>query len=106
MSCRTVNKDQSAHDRVRSVNNSAAAVRQGVSVTIDVQLLQCFVAVSDERHFRRAGERLGYSTSYVSQRIRRLEREFGVHLFVRTSRSVHPTAAALELTPKVRAVLE
>ena len=50
--------------------------------------LECFFAVADEQHFRRAAERLSVSQATVSQAVRRLEGELGGVLFDRSTRLV------------------
>jgi len=60
---------------------------------LDLRQLECFVAVAEELHFRRAGERLGLSQSALSERISALEHEVGVQLLFRTTRQVSLTQA-------------
>ena len=60
---------------------------------MDIRQLKCFVAVAEELHFRRAGERLGLSQSALSERVSALEHELGARLFFRTTRQVSLTQA-------------
>jgi DNA-binding transcriptional LysR family regulator len=71
----------------------------------DLNTLAVFAAVADAGGFHAAGERLGVSASAVSQAVRKLERELGVVLFQRTTRSVRLTAAGERLYASVRPAL-
>ncbi|AKF11720.1 LysR family transcriptional regulator [Sandaracinus amylolyticus] len=59
--------------------------------------LLSFVAVVEEGSFRRAAERLGVTSSAVSQSVARIEEHLGVQLLHRTTRSVVPTEAGEQL---------
>ncbi|WP_328400039.1 LysR family transcriptional regulator [Streptomyces sp. NBC_00390] len=72
---------------------------------LDPRLLRSFTAVADELHFTRAAARLYVAQQALSRDIRRLERELGVELFVRTTRQVTLTADGERLLPYARRVL-
>ncbi|MEV4140405.1 LysR family transcriptional regulator [Dactylosporangium sp. NPDC049742] len=64
--------------------------------------LDAFIVLAEELHFGRTAERLGVSTTRVSQTIRKLERRVGVPLFHRTSRRVELTDAGRRLHDDVQ----
>lgn len=67
--------------------------------------LQYFITVAEELHFARAAARLHIVPAVVSQRVRDLEKELGVRLFERTSRTVALTPAGRLLAGPARTVL-
>lgn len=71
----------------------------------DPRLLRAFLAVAEELHFTRAAARLYVAQQALSRDIRRLERELGAALFVRTTRQVSLTADGARLLPLARRVL-
>ncbi|ARS71026.1 LysR family transcriptional regulator [Sinorhizobium meliloti] len=84
-------------DRHRSILNR--------SHPLDLWSVKAFVAVAEELHFGRAARRLKLTQSTLSQRIRRLESDVGVPLFVRSTRNVELTAAGATFLPLARDVL-
>ncbi|MGW7639738.1 LysR family transcriptional regulator [Streptomyces decoyicus] len=71
----------------------------------DPRLLRAFLAVAEELHFTRAAARLYVAQQALSRDIRRLERELGAALFVRTTRQVALTPDGARLLPLARRVL-
>jgi DNA-binding transcriptional LysR family regulator len=67
--------------------------------------LTAFVAVATHRSFRRAADELGTAPSTLSHAMRGLEDRLGVRLLNRTTRSVSPTEAGLELLSRLQATL-
>ena len=67
--------------------------------------LQAFVAIAEERSFRRAAARLGLTPSTLSHALRSLEERLCVQLLARTTRSVAPTAAGTALLAELRPAL-
>ncbi|MGW1206650.1 LysR family transcriptional regulator [Streptomyces cyaneofuscatus] len=72
----------------------------------DPRLLRAFLAVAEELHFTRAAARLFVAQQALSRDIRRLERELGAELFVRTTRQVALTPDGERLLPYARRVLD
>ncbi len=72
---------------------------------MDIRQLECFVAVAEELHFRKAGERLGLSQSALSERISALEQELGARLFFRTTRQVSLTQAGAKFVQDAKKIL-
>jgi DNA-binding transcriptional LysR family regulator len=58
---------------------------------MELRHLRTIVAVAEHRSLTRAGEELFLTQSAVSQQVSRLEKELGVEVFRRNSRSVEPT---------------
>lgn len=72
---------------------------------MDVRQLEYFVAVAEELSFTRAAARCHVVQSALSYQVARLERENGVLLFERSSRSVRLAPAGELLLPRARRVL-
>ena len=71
----------------------------------DLSDVALFAAVVEAGGFRAAAERRGLSASSLSDRIRRLERDLGLRLLHRTTRSVTPTEAGMRLLDRLRPAL-
>jgi molybdenum-dependent DNA-binding transcriptional regulator ModE len=65
-----------------------------------------FIAVLEQRSFRKAAKLLNLSPSRVSEMVRRLEEQLGVRLLERTTRSVAPTTAGETLLMRLKPALE
>jgi DNA-binding transcriptional LysR family regulator len=72
---------------------------------IDVEALIAFCAVIDAGSFSGAAERLGQTPSGVSRSISRLEKQLGMTLMQRTTRSLHLTEEGAWLLARARATL-
>ncbi|QFQ97828.1 LysR family transcriptional regulator [Streptomyces phaeolivaceus] len=77
-----------------------------VPYAVDSRLLRSFLAVAEELHFTRAAARLFVAQQALSRDVKRLERELGVELFVRSTRQVGLTGDGERLVPHARRVLE
>ena len=67
---------------------------------VELRDLRAFETLAAELHFGRAAVRLGVSQPTLSRHVRRLERELGVVLAHRTSRTVRLTDAGHELAER------
>lgn len=72
---------------------------------MDLRLFRSFLEVAETRNFTRAAARIHLAQSALSQQISLLERDLGVRLFHRTSRSVTLTEAGTALVPLARDLL-
>ncbi|MEV0116003.1 LysR family transcriptional regulator [Streptomyces sp. NPDC050844] len=73
---------------------------------LEIRELECFIALADELHFGRAGERLYVSQSRVSQLLRDLERRIGTRLVERSSRRVRLTPSGERFLAELRPAYE
>jgi DNA-binding transcriptional LysR family regulator len=69
---------------------------------LDLNLLQVFDALMQDRNLTRAGFRLGLSQPAMSHALARLRRILGDALFVRVPTGMEPTEHALRIAPSVR----
>lgn len=72
---------------------------------MELRHLRYFVAVAEELHFARAAARLGIEQSPLSRQIRDFERELGVRLFHRTSRSTWLSTPGEQFLTAARRIL-
>lgn len=75
-------------------------------MTIEPGPLHNVIAAAEHGSFRRAAAALDVKQSTLSRRIRRLEEDFGVQLFERSSGGVHVTAAGGDVVRTARRLLE
>jgi DNA-binding transcriptional LysR family regulator len=71
----------------------------------DLAELRAFVLIAKLRSFRKAADELGMSPSTLSHLMRALERDIGVRLLHRTTRSVSATQAGESLVSRLEPVL-
>jgi len=87
-------------------NAQNAVIWNSLGAFVELRDIEAFVVLSEELHFGRAARRLFYTTSQLSRRVKHLEGELGVSLFIRSSRSVELSAAGESLLCRATALLE
>ena len=94
-------------DKAPGEANKAGAFRHIVSLkeTMDLDALQTFVRVAELASFTRAAEQLGIPKARASVRVQALERDLGVRLLQRTTRTVRPTADGEQLLARAKQLL-
>ncbi|WP_449426675.1 LysR family transcriptional regulator [Rhodanobacter umsongensis] len=75
-------------------------------MNVSLRQLRAFLAVAEQRHFRRAAEQIHLTQPAVSRHIAELEAELDVRLFDRSTREVVPTEAGRYLQGAVERVLD
>lgn len=73
--------------------------------SLDLDLLQAFVAVAEQRSFTRAAVQLHRTQSAVSMQVQRLEARVGTRLLRRAKNTVEPTLAGERLLDDARRML-
>lgn len=81
------------------------AGRMDGSPDLELRHLRCLVAIVDTGSFTDAAIELGVSQASVSRTLLALERILGVRLLHRTSRTVTPTTAGVEVLARARHML-
>jgi DNA-binding transcriptional LysR family regulator len=77
----------------------------GLGTGLELKHLRCLAAIVDTGSFTDAGLELGLSQAAVSRTLLALERILGVRVLHRTSRSVTPTTAGVQVLARARVLL-
>lgn len=72
---------------------------------MDIKKYEVMLCVADEGSFLRAGEKMGYTQSGITQMMNSMENELGFPLFIRGNRGVNLTREGKRLLPKLRELL-
>ncbi|MFT5211852.1 MAG: DNA-binding transcriptional LysR family regulator [Flavobacterium sp.] len=87
-----------------SITNYIAVVARGVFL-MDIDLLKTFLEVNKTRHFARAADNLYITSAAVSARVKQLERQLGVNLFIRRRGNIQLTSEGERLVPHAENIL-
>jgi DNA-binding transcriptional LysR family regulator len=79
--------------------------RAGAGAGLELKHLRCLVAIVDTGGFTDAALALGVSQAAVSRTLLALEKTLGVRLLHRTSRTVEPTKAGVQVLARARLLL-
>ncbi|MFE0722973.1 MULTISPECIES: LysR family transcriptional regulator [Streptomyces] len=79
--------------------------RRGSPTGLELKHLRCLVAIVDTGGFTDAAHELGISQAAVSRNLLALEKVLGVRLLHRTSRTVVPTTAGVQVLARARPLL-
>ncbi|MBU1174888.1 MAG: hydrogen peroxide-inducible genes activator [Alphaproteobacteria bacterium] len=74
-------------------------------IDLTLRQLRFVLALADAAHFGRAAEACGVTQPALSQQVRQIEAAFGVRLFERTTRAVHPTPFGREFLARAALVV-
>jgi DNA-binding transcriptional LysR family regulator len=80
--------------------------RDDIFLIMELRQLEAFLAVATELHFGLAAQKLFIGQPTLSDLIRRLERELGTPLLIRTTRRVTLTEAGTELLRHAKKILD
>lgn len=72
---------------------------------MDTELLRTFLEVNKTRHFGRASENLYLTQAAVSARVKQLESQLGVPLFIRARNNIQLTIEGERLVPHAETIL-
>jgi DNA-binding transcriptional LysR family regulator len=76
-----------------------------IPIDLDIDMLRCFMEVSETESFTKAGNNIGLTQSGVSVKIRRLEERLGTQLFNRTHKRLALTLEGEVLKGHARRIL-
>jgi DNA-binding transcriptional LysR family regulator len=87
------------------VSSEGYAEETTMNARIDFLGLQAFLAIAERGSFQRAAAQLNLSQTALSHRMKKLEQDLGLKLFVRTTRQVTLTEAGAQLLPNAQRMI-